>query len=229
MGLPKLDVPKFKVKVPGIKKEVTARPFLVKEGNILTQASESDTESQFLAVEQVVANCTFGELDVKSLEMYQLQSLFLKIKGKSSGSTQEFILNCGNCNNKMNYTMDLDDFEVLGATDQYTIDLKINDSAGIIFKRPTAEVLLTANKLTDLEIFANCIKYVYDTEEKTAPEDLDAEELKEFIEQLPISILNDATEFVASTPVLGKSVDFTCNKCEHKNVVVINGVEHFFG
>lgn len=228
MALPNLDVPRFNIKVPGIEEEILARPFLVKEGNILTQAAASDISSQFLAVQQVIENCTFGEVAVKKLEMYQLQYIFLKLKGRSTGPEQEFVLTCGKCETKINYTMDMDSFETVGNTEENRKDIRINDKGGIIFKRPSAEVMIQIDKLSDLEVILNCVEAVYDTEETTVPEDLDPEEFKEFIENLPLAVLEEAREFLSATPVLGKAIQFKCSSCGTANEAIINGVEHFF-
>jgi len=228
MALPNLDVPRFNIKVPGIEEEILARPFLVKEGNILTQAAASDISSQFLAVQQVIENCTFGEVAVKKLEMYQLQYIFLKLKGRSTGPEQEFVLTCGKCETKINYTMDMDSFETVGNIEENRKDIRINDKGGIIFKRPAGEVMLQIDKLSDLEVILNCVKGVYDTEERTVPEDLDPEEFKEFVENLPLAVLEEAREFLSETPVLGKAIQFKCSSCGTTNEAIINGVEHFF-
>jgi len=115
MALPIIDVPTFDLKVPGIKEKIKFRPFLVKENKILTLAAASEIiEDMYSACCQVIENCSFGELNSKDLAMYQIQWIFIRLRSKSIGDTQSFILSCGKCENKINYDMNLSDFEIVG-------------------------------------------------------------------------------------------------------------------
>lgn len=230
MALPVIDVPTFNLNILGTNKSFKFRGFLVKEEKILTLAVASeDLQEMFLACKQVVSNCCLDDLDVSELSMYQLQWIFLQLKGKSIGTEQSFTLQCGGCQDRINYDMNIEEFEVIGNTEESTKKIEINENSGIVFKYPSADVEAAESELTDVELLVNCIKYIYNEEEVTYPKDEELKDLLEFVENLPLDIYKKAGEFFSKVPTLGHKVEYTCKKCETENVLVINGYEHFFG
>ena len=53
MTLPKIDLPIFQVTLPSNQKEISFRPFLVKEEKLLLMAVESDNENEII----IITNC----------------------------------------------------------------------------------------------------------------------------------------------------------------------------
>ena len=230
MALPVIDVPTFELSIPGIKKALKFRPFLVKEDKLLTLAVASeDYKEMFLACKQVISNCCMEELNVDSLAMYQIQWTFLKLKGRSVGNLQSFTLQCGGCQDMINYDMDIDDFEIKGDTEASTQKIEINETTGLVLKYPSAEVEVSESELTDIELLINCIEFVYNDEEVTYPKDVESSELVKFVEDLPLNVYQKSSEFFASIPILTHEINYKCNKCEQENEIVLNGYEHFFG
>lgn len=230
MALPVIDVPTFDVEIPGIKGSVKFRPFLVKENKILTLASASESTSEmYAACCQVISNCSFGKVDAESLAMFQLQSVFIKLREKSIGNIQEFTLKCGKCEDALSYNMDLNSFELVGNIDITEKKIELSDSVGIMLKYPSAKVQLTQDEMSDTDILLNSINYIYNGEEIIKPEEETVEEMIEFIDGLPVSALNDAAEFFQQIPTLLHTINYTCATCETKNNIVINGYDHFFG
>lgn len=230
MALPVIDVPTFDIEVPGIKEKIKFRPFLVKENKILTLATASESaEDMYRACCQVIQNCSMGNIEPENLAMFQIQAIFLKLREKSIGNTQEFSLKCGKCDDLITYEMNLSDFEIIGDVENTQKKLEINEDVGIMIKYPSAEVQLSQKDLNDTEILINSIEYVYNGEEIIRPEEETVEEMVEFIDNLPVSALNEAAEFFSKIPTLIHKVEYTCVKCETKNQTVINGYEHFFG
>jgi len=230
MALPVIDVPTFELDVPGIKGKIKFRPFLVKENKILTLATASEeTADMYSACCQVVENCSLGKIEAKSLAMYQLQWIFLQLRSKSVGNIQSFILSCGKCEGQINYDMDLTEFQVIGDPEIVEQKIELSEDTGIMLKYPSAEVQMNEKELTDIEILLNSIDYVYQGEEIIKPEEETIEEMIEFIDSLPISVLEEAAKFFQNIPSLIHKVDYTCTECDTKNTTVINGYEHFFG
>ena len=55
MALPKLNVPKYKLKLPSDNRTVNFRPFLVKEEKLLLLATETGNESEIVvAVKDII-------------------------------------------------------------------------------------------------------------------------------------------------------------------------------
>ena len=59
MALPKLNTPKYKLKLPSDGRVVNFRPFLVKEEKLLLMATETGgQEGLFEAIKEIITNCT---------------------------------------------------------------------------------------------------------------------------------------------------------------------------
>lgn len=230
MALPIIDVPTFDLEVPGIKEKIKFRPFLVKENKILTLAAASEViEDMYSACCQVIENCSFGELNSKDLAMYQIQWIFIRLRSKSIGDTQSFILSCGKCENKINYDMNLSDFEIVGDCETSEKKIELSETTGIVLKYPSAEVQIKKDQLDDIELLLNSISYIYQDEEIVTPEEETVEEMLEFVSNLPLSVLNESAEFFQNIPTLLHKVDYECTECGTKNEILINGYDHFFG
>ena len=230
MALPVIDTPTFELEIPGMKGKFKFRPFLVKENKILTLAVASeDTKDMYSACCQIIENCSFGEIVSKNLAMYQIQWIFIKLREKSIGNTQNFSLSCGQCEDVISYDMDLKDFELVGDINTTEKKIKISDEVGIVIKYPSAEVQLAEDTLSDTEILINCIDYIYSDDEIIRPEEENADELIEFVDNMPVTLLNEAAEFFSNIPSLQHIIEYKCVKCDSENKILVNGYEHFFG
>ena len=86
MALPKLNTPTYELEVPSTDQKIKYRPFLVKEEKILLLAMESKDNTQIIqAVKDIVSSCTFEQVDVSSLPMFDMEYIFLTIRAKSVG------------------------------------------------------------------------------------------------------------------------------------------------
>ena len=88
MTLPIINVPTYKVDIPSTKESIKFRPFRVNEEKILLLAlemSEENPEAMMDAVKQIIENCTFGEIKLKGLALFDLEYIFLRIRAKSVG------------------------------------------------------------------------------------------------------------------------------------------------
>ena len=95
MSLPVINVPTYELVQPSTKDKLKYRPFLVKEEKLLLMAMEEDDEKQMVnAVRQIVNNCTFVDLDIDKLPMFDLEYIFLNIRAKSVGEIAPVKLLC---------------------------------------------------------------------------------------------------------------------------------------
>ena len=89
--LPKIDYPIYTIEVPSTRQKVKFRPFLVKEEKILIIAMESEDPKQIAeAVKTVISNCIMTKgIKVDQLSTFDIEYLFLNIRGKSVGEDVE--------------------------------------------------------------------------------------------------------------------------------------------
>ena len=86
MALPKLDVPRYPVTIPSTGEEFIMRPYLVKEEKVLLIAMESQDPKQIaLAIRNLITNCIEGELNLDTLASFDIEKLFLELRGISVG------------------------------------------------------------------------------------------------------------------------------------------------
>jgi hypothetical protein len=91
MPLPKIATPTYELTLPSTKKKIKYRPFLVKEEKLLVLALESDDTKQITnAIRAVLKSCieTRG-VKVEALPTFDIEFLFLNIRGKSVGEEVE--------------------------------------------------------------------------------------------------------------------------------------------
>ena len=96
MVLPKIATPTYELELPSTGQTIKYRPFLVKEEKLLVLALESeDTKQITTAIKTVIKNCieTKG-IKVETLPTFDIEYLFLNIRGKSVGEEIEVNLFC---------------------------------------------------------------------------------------------------------------------------------------
>ena len=96
MPLPKIATPSYELELPSTGKTISYRPFLVKEEKLLVIALESEDTKQITnAIKAVIRACVLTKgVKVESLPTFDIEFLFLNIRGKSVGEDIEVKLVC---------------------------------------------------------------------------------------------------------------------------------------
>ena len=115
MPLPKIATPTYELTLPSTGKAVQYRPFLVKEEKLLVIALESEDNKQITtAIKAVLKACVLTQgIKVESLPTFDIEYLFLNIRGKSVGEELEVNIICPDDETtEVPVTIDLDDIQV---------------------------------------------------------------------------------------------------------------------
>ena len=115
MPLPKISTPTYELEIPSTKKKIRYRPFLVKEEKILIIAMESQSDSQIAnAVKDVLYSCVLtNDVEIDNLSTFDIEYLFLNIRGKSVGEDVEVLVTCPDDNKtKVPILIKLDDIKI---------------------------------------------------------------------------------------------------------------------
>ncbi len=92
MPLPKISTPTYGLTIPSSGKNIKYRPFLVKEEKILIIAMESQKQIA-QAVKDVLGSCILTKgISVDKLSTFDIEYLFLNIRGKSVGESVEVLI-----------------------------------------------------------------------------------------------------------------------------------------
>ena len=233
MSLPQLVSPEFTTEIPSTKQKIKFRPFLVKEEKILLMASEGNDPAEMQrAVKSILSNCILTKINVSNLATFDLEYLFLKLRGKSVGEEIELLMKHSSkseCKHQTTVKMNLDDIKIVGKVSDGKIML--DDKIGVKLKYPTFdEVAKMSENQSNTEIIyktmAMLIEYVYTEEE--VYNDFTDEEMEEWITKLNQKQFAKITDFLANMPKLSQKVEWTCSKCGEKDTVVLDGIQAFF-
>ena len=129
MPLPKIATPTYELELPSTGKSIKYRPFLVKEEKVLVIALESEDTKQITnAIKAVLKNCVLTKgIKVETLPTFDIEFLFLNIRGKSVGEEIEVNIVCpddGETN--VPVFIDLDSIQV-EKDDDHTNQIKLDD------------------------------------------------------------------------------------------------------
>lgn len=231
MALPSISTPEFTTKIPSTGQEVKYRPFLVKEEKILLMALEGSDQREITnAILKLLDSCILDDVDTNKLSTFDVEHLFLKLRGKSVGEVVE--LNIGHnkvegCDHKTKVNIPLDDIKVNGNIGDGKI--MITDTIGVKLTYPTVahagiENLGTADGL--FKLITTCIEYIFDEEEVYS--DFTPKEIEEWIGQLNQGQFQKITDFFQNMPKLSYTLEWTCEKCGEKDEMTLEGLQTFF-
>ena len=239
MPLPKIATPSYELVIPSSKKKVKFRPFLVKEEKILILAMESQDNSQIAsAVKDVISNCILSRgIKVDKLSTFDIEFLFLNIRGKSIGEDVEVMVTCPDDGKTQVPTrIMLDDIKIQ-ISDDHNQDIKLDDEYTLRMKYPSLDEFIKNNfnaggdiNVDDtFDLISSCIEQVYSEEESWAASDCTKKELTQFVEQLNSSQFKDIEKFFETMPKLSHTVKVINPNTQKENEVVLEGLQSFFG
>ena len=236
MALPKLQSQVYELEQPSTGEKIKYRPFLVKEQKVLMMASESGDEKQIRdSLAGIISSCTFEKVDPFTVPMFDVEFLFLRIRGKSVGEKIELNLLCpDDGETRVKTTLNLEDVGVnqkLG----HTSEISITDKIKIIMRYPTLNDMVGMSGEKEagfdevLSMMKRCIHEVHDEETVHNKVDMSESDLTEFIESLTTEQFQGLADFFDTMPKVAHSIDVTNPKTKKKGEVVIEGIQSFFG
>lgn len=230
MALPSLTAPEFFTKIPSTGKEIKYRPFLVKEEKILLMALEGNDQDEITnAIITILGNCLEEELDVNKLATFDVEYLFLKLRGKSVGEVIELRMShaAGDCKHRTDVEINIDDINVTKERPEDKIQL--TDEIGIKLRYAGVNDLKGIDPESSEDLFkliTNCIEFIYDNENVYS--DFTREEIAEWLEQLSSEQFKKVTDFFENAPKLRHDITWTCPECGKEDSMVLEGLTSFF-
>jgi len=237
MALPTIDTPRYELTLPSQDIKVQYRPFLVKEEKILLMAMESKNNNEIItATKNIINSCTFEQLDIDKLPMFDVEYILLQIRAKSIGEISKFKVICPD--DKQTATdveIDLSKIEVQ-VDDEHTNKVVVDEkrNLGLVLNYPSLEITkagFDVNK-TDVDtmfnVITSCIDHIFEGEKTFPAKDSTKEELKSFLEELPQSAFLNIRKFFDTMPQLRYEVEVTNPKTNVKSKVTFKGLQDFF-
>ena len=237
MPLPTIATPTYSLELPSTKKTIKYRPFLVKEEKLLVLALETESQKEITnAVKSVIKNCiqTRG-VKVETLPTFDIEYLFLNIRGKSVGEEVEVnIVAPDDGVTQIPVTIDLDEIKVV-ENPEHNRQIKINDDLIMEMKYPSLEQFIKnnfdvneSNFDQSFELIASCVGKIYSDDEVWSTDDVSKKEVIEFLEQMNSIQFKDIEKFFETMPKLSHTVKVTNPKTKVESEVVLEGLSSFF-
>ena len=238
MPLPKIAAPTYELELPSTGETIQYRPFLVKEEKLLVIALESeDTKQITTAIKTVIKNCILTKgIKVESLPTFDIEYLFLNIRGKSVGEELDVNIICpDDGRTEVSVMINLEDIEVQ-KNDEHEKKIKIDDSIMIEMKYPSLDQFIKNNfdfnrknaMDQSFELIASCIGTIFTEDEAWSTADCSKKEITEFLESMNSSQFKGIEKFFETMPKLSHKIEVRNPKTKVESEVVLEGLASFF-
>ena len=234
MAVPELNTSRYKVDIPSTGQTVTYRPYLVKEEKVLMMAMESgDNKVIMQATIDIIKSCVYDDIDIDSLAMFDIETLFLALRSKSVGEKVDLNVKCEECGEGNEVQVDFDDINT-PVVSHDNKQMMLTEDVGVVLKYPSVKEI---EKLTDvgdesidsaMKMIAACIDSIFDADHVYPASEETPKALNGFVESLNNEQFIKLSEFFTNIPALNSMIEFDCKKCNTPNKQELRGLQSFF-
>jgi hypothetical protein len=242
MPLPKISTPTYDLVLPSTGKTIKYRPFLVKEEKILILALESQNTKEITnAIKQVLKDCILTKgIKVEELPTFDIEYIFLNVRGKSVGESLDLIITCGDDGEtQVPVTVFIDQIEVQ-KDPEHSTDIHLDSDLVLRMKYPSLDQFIKTNfdfsaeqSSSSIErsfdVITSCIDVIFNAEESWSAADSTKKELTDWIETLNSNQFKEIEKFFDTMPRLSHTVKVTNPKTKIESEVTLEGLTSFFG
>ena len=240
MPLPKIATPSYELELPSSGKTIQYRPFLVKEEKLLVIALESEDTKQITnAIKAVIKSCVLTKgVKVESLPTFDIEFLFLNIRGKSVGEDIDLKLICPDDEKtEVNVSISLDDIKVQ-KPEGHSNQIKLDNNLMMELKYPSLNEFIknnydpndsTRNPMDQsFDLIGSCIDKIYSEDEVWAADDCSKKEINEFLDSMNSNQFKEVEKFFETMPKLSHTVKVYNPTTKVESDVVLEGLASFF-
>lgn len=238
MALPMSAQPTFNMVIPSTGKTVRFRPFVVKEEKALLIAQQSEDPAVMVdTLKSVFTSVIQDKIDVDKLAIFDIEYMFLQIRGKSVGETIDLLFSCDEDHGEQNekarskVVINVSDLQV-SKPKEHTNKIDLFGKVGIIMKYPSLDLSDTLKDASDIEdvfnLVASCIDIIYDGDEVHYAHETKKEELLQFLNNLTSEQFAKIQQFFETMPKISTTVEYKCPICGKHHEKVLEGLQNFF-
>ncbi len=241
MPLPKIATPSYELELPSTGKTIQYRPFLVKEEKLLVIALESEDTKQITnAIKAVIKSCVLTKgIKVETLPTFDIEYLFLNIRGKSVGEDIDVNLICPDDNEtEVSVSVNLDDIKVQ-KPEGHSNQIKLDNNLMMELKYPSLNEFIKNNfdpndssknpMDQSFDLIGSCINKIYNQDEVWAAADCSKKEITDFLDSMNSSQFKEVEKFFETMPKLSHTLKVLNPKTNVESDVVLEGLASFFG
>ena len=232
MALPKINTPTYELELPSTGETLKYRPFLVKEQKMLLMAQETGEDNDIArAMGDLVHTCTFGKTDPVNSPVFDIEYLFLRIRGKSVGENVTLNITCPDDNEtKVSVKVNLEDISI-NMLDEHSNEILLMDNIKIIFRYPILSDMkgMTVGQTASgvFSVMNSCVQEIHYGDDIYTRADMSDKDITDFIDQLTGDQFEKISDFFNSMPKLRHVVKVTNPKTKKKSDVVLEGLQSF--
>jgi len=238
MPLPKISTPTYELELPSTGQTIKYRPFLVREEKLLVLALESEDNKQITtAIKTVIKNCIETKnIKVEALPTFDIEYLFLNIRGKSVGEEIEVNIICPDDEEtSVLIKIDVDEIKVQ-KNEEHNNKIKLDDAIMMEMKYPSLDQFVKSNfdlssdnaMDQSFDLIASCIDKIYTEDEVWVAADVTKKEMSEFLEQMNSAQFKQIEKFFETMPKLSHTIKVTNPNTQVESEVVLEGLSSFF-
>ena len=240
MPLPKIATPSYELELPSTGKKIQYRPFLVKEEKLLVIALESEDTKQITnAIKAVIKSCVLTKgVKVEALPTFDIEFLFLNIRGKSVGEDINLNLVCPDDEKtEVSVSINLDDIKVQ-KPEGHSNQIKLDGDLMMELKYPSLNEFIKNNfdpndpsrnpMDQSFDLIGSCIDKIYNEEEVWAADDCSKKEINDFLDSMNSNQFKEVEKFFETMPKLSHTVKVFNPTTKVESDVVLEGLASFF-
>lgn len=242
MPLPTIATPSYDLVLPSTGKTIKYRPFLVREEKILILALETKNTKEITnAIKQTLKECILTKgIKVEELPTFDIEYIFLNVRGKSVGESIELIVTCSDDGETtVPVTVYIDEIEVQ-RNPEHSTDIKLDEKLVLRMKYPSLDQFIKTNfnfseNQTEsnieksFDIITSCIDVIFSSDETWAASDFTKKELIDWIQTLDSKQFKQIEKFFNTMPKLIHKIEVENPKTKNKTFVELEGLTSFFG
>ena len=240
MPLPKIATTSYELELPSTGKTIQYRPFLVKEEKLLVISLESEDTKQITnAIKAVIKSCVLTKgVKVEALPTFDIEFLFLNIRGKSVGEDIDLKLICPDDEKtEVSVSINLDDIKVQ-KLEGHTKQIKLDDNLMMELKYPSLNEFIKNNfdpndksknpMDQSFDLIGSCIDKIYNEDEVWVADDCSKKEINEFVDSMNSNQFKEVEKFFETMPKLSHTVKIFNPTTKVESDVVLEGLASFF-
>jgi len=242
MALPVLQLPTYELRIPSSGKEITVRPFLVKEEKILLMAAESNDEQEIIrTTKDIIKNCIVsGDINIDALPFFDIDYLFIALRAKSIGENIELKFKCNNvleddetvCNHTFFTELDIAN-ATIDKDEDISNDIKLTGTVSVRMKYPTYAIMKQIKEDDaaidrQIKIIVNSIDYIIEGDKVSSSKDFSKEELTSFVENLREEQFAKLRYYIENFPSFSVKLETECTKCKFLHRLNYKDFNSFF-
>ena len=234
MALPQLKTITYELELPSTGETIKFRPFLVKEQKNLMIAQESeDAKLMETTFAQILGDCVLDDIDPYKMPMFDMEYVFLRIRGKSVGDKVTLNLLCPDDEKtRVNVEIDLKDVDVQ-MKEGHTNIIQLTKDISMTMRYPQlGDIARLGKKGSGTEnifsLIKKCIQEIHDGEDVHHRVDMSEKELDSFIESMSSKNFESLTAFFETMPKLQHAIEVKNPKTKKKGEIILEGLESFF-